>query len=156
MTLSHGAFDFGQIGDIPSLLNIETLDIPVLKIPNWPNGLTTKVKLGVRSFQIPTNDHSTGLLKLHAGEEKLEFNIYGDGAFSFSYYDKNCHPDFNLHMWTSSNYEMLPRLQALFLFYQFQKEIHDTIIVNLQTGKFGHELVVTAAKKALAPFSQVQ
>ena len=155
MTLNHGEFNFGQIGSIPSLLNIEMLAIPMLKIPNWPDGLTTGIELGVKSFQVPIiQNPSTNLVKLKTREEKLGFNIHADGGFHFSYHDKDIPPEFCLVTFSSCAFEMLPRLQALFMFYQFRKEIHDALIVNLEIGRLDHKMVVATAKKALAPFAQ--
>lgn len=134
-------------------LDIQSVEVPYLYIPNWPKEVTIIIKLFKKKFMLPVKDKATNLFTQKKIRRNLTFTIYETGEMEFNFdrwYEQGCHVYCSA---TRDNYSINEkRIIFLLILRQFQKEVFSKTIKAISLKMEEHNEIIEKAKKALEPF----
>lgn len=134
-------------------LDIYSIEIPPLYIPNWPKEAKIIIKLFNKKFMLPIRDKKTNLFTQKKIRRNLIFKIYETGEMEFNFdrwYDRVYHIYYSANRDDRGKNET--RIIFLLILRQFQKEVFSKIIEAISLKMEEHNEIIEKAKKALEPF----
>lgn len=131
-------------------LKIESINVPVFRIPNWPKKETgVEINLGRVEFLLPV-ETNMGMMKLKKQKRKIKVEIIYDGALHLTVYDRLGRESETCESNHHNSHKS--RLKALILFYQLRERIFTKIIQQLNEDLNAHDEVINLAKEAIETF----
>lgn len=143
---------FSEFMENLASLDIQSVEVPCLYIPNWPKEAEIIIKLFKKEFMLPVRDKATNLFIQKKVKRNLIFTIYKNGEMEFKF-TKWYKDSWNIYGSANSNYNANEkRIIFLLILLQFQKEVFSKTIEAISLKMEEHNGIIEEAKKSLEPF----
>ncbi len=130
----------------------EKIDVPGFSIPDFPEEVEVKMRLGWRSFLLPIRSKDTELMVLKKCTAYLWFGIDKKGIIGFSGKIPFV-PAWNRFKCDSSDtFDPFLRIQSIVLFDQFKEEMFGKTIRSLKLDTDSQKELVAHVTRAFEPF----
>jgi len=139
-----------------SKFRVTEIEVPRFCIPDFPEDLHVKIRLGWRSFVLPIQSKETKLMVLEKCTAYVRFEIDAKGVIAFNgkipfvpvWNRFQCSSD-TAHTY---GHNAFGRAQSLVLFEQFKEEMFKKTIISLKQDRDSEKELAILVARAFKPF----